>query len=102
VKIANSPTLLEDLESCCGEVKIEPKKMIRDVPTRWNSTAEMLQRALQLAPALKILIVKAEYNKTGRGVRLRRFQLSSEEWKLLADLSPLLDVSLVACLQIHD
>jgi hypothetical protein len=102
VKIANSPTLLEELESCCCEVKIEPKKMIRDVPTRWNSTAEMLQRALQLAPALKILVVKAEYNKTGRGVRLRHFQLSSEEWKLLADLSPLLDVSLIARLQIHD
>lgn len=79
VKIMNSPKLLEEPESWCGEVKIEPKKMIRDVPTQWNSTVEMLQHALQLALALKILIVKAEYNKTGCGVCLQRFQLSSEE-----------------------
>jgi hypothetical protein len=42
--------------------------MVRDVSTRWNSTAELIQRALELAPALKILVVKAEHNKPGRGV----------------------------------
>ena len=42
--------------------------MVYDVPTRWNSTAELTQRALELSPALKILVVKAEYNKPGRGV----------------------------------
>jgi hypothetical protein len=72
--------------------KIEPKKMICDVSTHWNSTAEMIQRALYLAPALKMLVIKAEHNKPGRGVRLARFKLSSGEWQLLADLSPLLDV----------
>ena len=66
--------------------------MVRDVPTHWNSTAELTQRALELSPALKILVVKAEYNKPGRGVRLKRFQLSPDEWNLLAKLSPLLDV----------
>ena len=68
--------------------------MVHDVSTRWNSTADLVQRALKLSPALKILIVKADYNKPGRGVHLKRFQLSLEEWKLLADLSLLLDVSL--------
>ena len=68
--------------------------MIRDVSTRWNSTAELVQCALELSLALKILVVKAEHNKHNRGVRLRRFQLSPEEWKLLSDLSPLLNVSL--------
>jgi hypothetical protein len=72
--------------------KIEPKKMICDVSTRWNSTAEMIQRALYLAPALKMLIIKAEHNKPGHGVCLACFKLSSGEWQLLADLSPLLDV----------
>ena len=67
--------------------------MVCDVPTRWNSIAELVQRALELGPALKILVVKVEHNKPGRGVRLKRFQLSSEEWKLLSELSPLLDVS---------
>ena len=66
--------------------------MVYDVPTRWNSTAELTQRALELSPALKILVVKAEYNKPGCGVRLKRFQLSPDEWNLLAKLSPLLDV----------
>lgn len=66
--------------------------MVRDVSTRWNSTAELTQRALELSPALKILVIKAEYNKPGRGVRLKRFQLSPDEWNLLAKLSPLLDV----------
>ena len=55
---------------------------------------DLVQRALELSPALKILVVKADYNKPRRGVRLKCFQLSLEEWKLLADLSPLLDVSL--------
>jgi len=66
--------------------------MVYDVPTHWNLTAELTQRALELSPALKILVVKAEYNKPGRGVRLKRFQLSPDEWNLLAKLSPLLDV----------
>jgi hypothetical protein len=65
--------------------------MIRDVSTRWNSTAELIQRALELKEALDILVVNAEHNKT-RGVRLRRFRLSSNEWVVLEQLSPLLEV----------
>jgi hypothetical protein len=79
-----------------------PKKMIRDVATRWNSTVEMIQRALHLAPALKILVIKAEHNKPGCGVRLARFKLSPEEWQLLADLSPLLDVGVALSSRIYD
>ena len=62
--------------------------------TGWNSTAELVQQALELSPALKILVVKVEHNKHNCGVHLHHFQLSSEEWKLLSDLSLLLDVSL--------
>ena len=75
--------------------------MIHHVSTCWNSTAELIQWALELAPALKILIVKAEYNKPGRGVQLKCFQLSPEEWKLWARLSPLLDVSSLQKLPIY-
>ena len=67
--------------------------MVHDIPTHWNSTAELIQCALELAPALKVLVVKAEHNKPGCGVQLKCFQLSPEEWKLLDELSPLLDVS---------
>ena len=67
--------------------------MVRDVSTQWNSTVDLVQQVLKLSPALKILVVKDDYNKPGRGVHLKHFQLSLEEWKLLMDLSPLLDVS---------
>jgi len=67
--------------------------MVHDVSTRWNSTADLVQWALELSPALKILVIKADYNKPGHGVRLKCFQLSLKEWKLLMDLSPLLDMS---------
>lgn len=67
--------------------------MIRDVSTRWNSTALMLERALELREALKLLVVMEEHNKP-RGVRLSRFKLSKEEWDLLAQLFPILDVRL--------
>ena len=65
--------------------------MIRDVSTRWNSTAELIQRALELEDALKILVLMEAHNKS-QGVRLRRFRLTGEEWDLLRGLSPLLDV----------
>jgi hypothetical protein len=90
-KVVNSPTIKEDLESSCHEAQITVRLMIRDVSTRWNSTAELVQRALELKDALKILVVKAAHNKP-RGVRLARFTLSEEEWTLLKQLSPLLEV----------
>lgn len=90
-RICNSPTIRADLETQCKEVKIKPRLMIRDVSTRWNSTALMLERALELREALKLLVVMEEHNKP-RGVRLSRFKLSKEEWDLLAQLFPILDV----------
>jgi hypothetical protein len=90
-KIVNSPTIKEDLELSCDEAHITARLMIRDVSTRWNSTAELLQRALELKDALKILVVKVHHNKP-RGVRLARFSLSEDEWVLLKQLSPLLEV----------
>ena len=68
--------------------------MVRDVLTRWNSTASMLERALQLREALKLLTVMEHHNRA-RGTRLARFKLSKDEWDLLAQLFPVLDVSLM-------
>ncbi|KAF4610855.1 hypothetical protein D9613_006637 [Agrocybe pediades] len=90
-KIVNSPTIKEDLQDCCRKVGIPVGMMVRDVSTRWNSTADLIQRALELEEALKVLVVKTEFNKP-RGVRLARFRLSAEEWSLLRNLSPLLEV----------
>ncbi len=61
---------------------------------------ELIQQALELAPALKILVIKAEHNKPRHGVQLKHFQLSAEEWMLLVELSLLLDVSFFGCIVI--
>jgi hypothetical protein len=65
--------------------------MVRDVSTRWNSTASMIERALQLREALKLLVVMEQHNRA-RGARLGRFKLSKDEWELLSQLFPILDV----------
>jgi hypothetical protein len=91
-KIFNSPTLRADLKACCERVKIKPVLMIRAVSTRWNTTAELIGRAKDLRLALNLLINKEQHNKSC-GVRLKQFQLSTQEWDLLLQLHPLLDVS---------
>lgn len=53
--------------------------------------AELVQHALDLKEPLKALVVKGEHNKP-RSVRLTRFRLSSVEWDLLEQLSPILEV----------
>jgi hypothetical protein len=65
--------------------------MVRDVATRWNSTAELLERALQLREALSLLVISEQHNRP-RSARLKRFQLSKNEWELLEKLFPLLEV----------
>ena len=66
--------------------------MIRAVSTRWNTTVELIGRAKDLRLALNLLVNMEQHNKS-RGVRLKRFQLSTQEWELLLQLYPLLDVS---------
>jgi len=65
--------------------------MVRDVATRWNSTAELLERALQLREALSLLVISEQHNRP-RSACLKRFQLSKNEWELLEKLFPLLEV----------
>jgi hypothetical protein len=54
----------------------------------------MLERALQLREALMLLVGMEQHNKP-RGARLNRFKLSKQEWDLLSQLFPLLDVSIM-------
>jgi hypothetical protein len=91
-KIVHSPTVRHDLQNCCNLTQVPSVQMVRDVATRWNSTTELIGRALQLRDPLKLLVIMEEYNKP-RGVRLQRFQLSDQEWALLKQLHSLLDVS---------
>jgi hypothetical protein len=89
--ICNSPMLHVDLPSTCNKCKIKPLLMVCDVATRWNCTAGLLERALQLCEALNQLVVSEHHNRP-RSAHLRRFQLSKNEWELLDRLFPLLEV----------
>jgi len=65
--------------------------LLRPVPTRWNTMTEVLTHALTLQPVLTTLCERAQFNKRD-GVRLRRFVLEDEEWELLQQLAPILEV----------
>jgi len=66
--------------------------LIRPVATRWNSLTETIIRALDLQRALDMVVELAKYNKPGQR-KLREFLLGEDEWELLRQLMPLLDVS---------
>ena len=93
-RICNSPTIRADLKLACEKAKIEPKLMIRDVATRWNSTIAMINRALELQEALSILVSMESHNQP-HTAQLQRFQLSRQEWFFLKQIKPLLDVSFI-------
>ena len=66
--------------------------MVRDVAMRWNSTAVLLERALQLRDGLNLLVIAEQHNRP-LSVCLKRFQLMKQEWELLKKLFLLLEVS---------
>ena len=51
----------------------------------------MVEWALQLQEALKLLVVMEQHNRP-RGARLEHFKLSKDEWELLTQLFQILDV----------
>jgi len=69
--------------------------MIWAVATRWNTMATLLERALKLHEPLNLLVTLEQHNKNSHGVRLQRFKLSRQEWDLLTQLYPLLEVRLI-------
>lgn len=87
-KICHSSNLTEDLISCCEDVNIAEKKMVRAVPTRWNSMTCAIKMALYLKLALNKLVELPEYNT--KNTRLRNLKISQDEWGLLAQLCEIL------------
>jgi hypothetical protein len=59
--------------------------MPRDVTTRWNSTFDMLDFALQYRKAIDSISGERE-------LELRQFELSASEWKIAEQLRDVLKV----------
>ena len=101
-KVSNSPPIRQELMKLCAENNVKEQVLLRSVPTRWNSVAEMLVCALTLQPLLFSLCDMAQFNKQD-GVWLHRFILEDNEWELLKQLHSLLDMSsLMACCMFAD
>ncbi len=85
-KIINSTTiLLPAWYDVLASLKLPQRNMPRDVPTRWNSTYDMLRFALKYEKAIK--------NMTqARELGLRIYELSPEEWILAQQLADVLEV----------
>jgi len=92
-KVANLSTIHHELAKLYVENNLtEQVLLLHSVPTRWNSVMEMLSHAITLNPLLFSFCNMAQFNKQD-GVRLCRFIIEDDEWELLKQLHPSLDVS---------
>jgi hypothetical protein len=85
--IKNSTTIiLPTWFSILDDLLLLPLMMPRDVRTRWNSTFDMLDFAVEHRDALDTI--------TGdRDMKLRQYELSEEDWATAIQLRDVLKVS---------
>ena len=62
---------------------------------------ELIGRALELREALMLLVGLEQHNR-GHGACLSQFKLSKQEWEVLTQLHPLLEVRCLLAHSIHD
>ena len=81
-------SILDRMEKASKDKSKKPlgrRVMPRDVATRWNSTYEMLDFAYKY---------RRPYNEicSNRDMKMRAYELSNDEWKIVKDLSAVLKV----------
>ena len=83
--IHSSTILLPLWFATLEKLKLDARKMPRDVRTRWNSTHDMLEFALSYRAAID--------DVTGnKSANLRRYELSEDEWVIGQQLCDTLKV----------
>ena len=86
-KILHSTTkLLPVWDAYLKEFKLAIRRMPRDVSTRWNSTFDMLDFALNYRKVIDVI-------SADREMGLRQFELSEFEWQIAGQLRDILKVS---------
>lgn len=92
-RCARKGPLQKTLAHYCKLKNVPKLKMVKRVPTCWNTMYIVVNRARRLRKALDAMCNGAPQNSNPvRTKRLRRFALSSEEWDILEKLEPVLMV----------
>jgi hypothetical protein len=65
---------------------LKPNLIPHDVATRWNSTYNMLRFALKYCVAIDSVT-------TDKSLKLRKYELDNDKWKIVGDLVLVLEVS---------
>jgi len=87
-KIRSSTTLWEALKTEAQAIKLAWLAPILDVRIRWNSTHKMIERAIELRPALERLLTF----DPSRAFQHAQLTLTSSDWSVLAKLKDILHV----------
>ena len=77
-------------ETCVAQ-SLRVRLIPRDVKTRWNSTYDMLQMALQYRSAI-------DHITADKTLKLRKYELDGDDWEIIADLMRVLKVCIVSYL----
>ena len=88
VKIRGSPQRRERFARHCEVSELVPKQLIIDVRTRWNSTYDMVDRALELREPLQ--------NMAMVDPDLQRYSLNDGEWQRLLNMRKILHIFKIA------
>ncbi|KAJ3513591.1 hypothetical protein NLJ89_g2860 [Agrocybe chaxingu] len=82
--IKNSTTvILPQWFLTLNELSLVPRMMPRDVSTRWNSTFDMVDFALDYKPAINAITAKRE-------MKMRQYELDNKEWTIAKELRDIL------------
>lgn len=92
-RCARKGPLQKTLARYCKLKNVPKLKMVKRVPTRWNTMYVVVNCAWRLRKALDAMCNGAPQNSNPvHTKRLRCFALSSEEWDILEKLEPVLMV----------